>query len=173
MGNNYHFLNSLFWITAIVWFARHSWQLFLSKQVNKYPVIFVPIKSRTKAWYFYILYLISFINAYLKFDSQISTVRIFSLVTILLGSSLSMAAIYYLASSYSEEIEIRQNFKLIKTGPYKIYKHPMRAGLIIEMAGLTLASGNNVGIILLIIFCVLSHIRNNDENIMLDYYSNV
>jgi protein-S-isoprenylcysteine O-methyltransferase Ste14 len=55
---------------------------------------------------------------------------------LLAGVALRGLAFRALGSMYSVFIEVRDRHRLIETGPYRFLRHPLHAGLVLEMLGL-------------------------------------
>ena len=72
------------------------------------------------------------------------------------GLGLAIWARRHLGRNWSGEITIKDEHQLIKTGPYKYLRHPIYTGLLMMYAGLTVATGEWLGIIGLVVAVVAS-----------------
>ncbi len=63
------------------------------------------------------------------------------------GLSLAIWARRHLGRNWSGEITIKQDHQLIQTGPYRYLRHPIYTGLLMMYAGLTVATGEWLGVI--------------------------
>lgn len=57
------------------------------------------------------------------------------------GVALGLAGILTLGRSYSVDISLRADFRLVTSGIYSLIRHPIRLGLIAEPLGLLMMSG--------------------------------
>ena len=67
------------------------------------------------------------------------------------GLGLAILARRHLGRNWSGEITIKHEHQLIKTGPYRYLRHPIYTGLLMMYAGLTVATGEWLGIIGLVV----------------------
>ena len=63
------------------------------------------------------------------------------------GLSLAIWARQHLGRNWSGEITIKQDHQLIQTGPYRHLRHPIYTGLLAMYVGLTIATGEWLGLI--------------------------
>jgi len=70
------------------------------------------------------------------------------------GLGLAIWARRHLGRNWSGEITIKDEHQLIKTGPYRYLRHPIYTGLLMMYAGLTVATGEWLGIIGLVVAVV-------------------
>ena len=63
---------------------------------------------------------------------------------ILLGIAFALWAIATLGRHYDVELEIHRDHELVRTGPYRVVRHPLYAGLALHFAGACIATGNLV-----------------------------
>jgi protein-S-isoprenylcysteine O-methyltransferase Ste14 len=70
------------------------------------------------------------------------------------GLGLAIWARQHLGPYWSGEIAIKDEHQLIKTGPYRYLRHPIYTGLLMMYAGLTVATGEWLGIIGLVVAVV-------------------
>jgi protein-S-isoprenylcysteine O-methyltransferase Ste14 len=63
------------------------------------------------------------------------------------GLSIAIWARRHLGRNWSGEITIKQDHQLIQTGPYRHLRHPIYTGLLTMYVGLTLATGEWLGLV--------------------------
>jgi protein-S-isoprenylcysteine O-methyltransferase Ste14 len=64
------------------------------------------------------------------------------LALVVLGIAFSVWAIAKLGRHYDLELEIHRDHELVRTGPYRLVRHPLYTGLGVHFAGACLATGN-------------------------------
>ena len=64
------------------------------------------------------------------------------LVLVVAGIAFSLWAIATLGRHYDLELEIHRDHELVRTGPYRLVRHPVYTGLALHFAGACLATGN-------------------------------
>jgi protein-S-isoprenylcysteine O-methyltransferase Ste14 len=64
------------------------------------------------------------------------------LALIVAGIAFSLWAIATLGRHYDLELEIHRDHELVRTGPYRVVRHPVYTGLVLHFAGACLATGN-------------------------------
>jgi len=153
-----------------VWLFRHGLQRYKAITNIDHKVVFRARANHTKAWYFYILYLLSFLALVHSFLSGNVSNSNVALVIFLIGLLLGLSGLISLNENYTEELEIRANFQYVSVGAFSFTKHPMRWGLCLEVLGFSIASSSKESYFLLIIFVLLTLIRNSDENKMISEY---
>ena len=60
---------------------------------------------------------------------------------VLTGMLFTLWARFFLGANWSARVTVKQNHELIKSGPYRIVRHPIYAGLLLAMLGTALAFG--------------------------------
>jgi len=58
-----------------------------------------------------------------------------------LGVALAIWARYHLAENWSARVTIKQGHELIRTGPYRNFRHPIYSGLVLATIGTAVAIG--------------------------------
>jgi protein-S-isoprenylcysteine O-methyltransferase Ste14 len=66
------------------------------------------------------------------------------LALVVLGIAFALWAIATLGRHYDVELEIHRDHELVRTGPYRLVRHPLYTGLGLHFAGACLATGNLV-----------------------------
>jgi protein-S-isoprenylcysteine O-methyltransferase Ste14 len=82
-----------------------------------------------------------------RFLPASSLVMMVGLIIELAGLSLAIWARQHLGRNWSGEITIKQDHQLIQTGPYQHLRHPIYTGLLTMYVGLTVATGEWLGLI--------------------------
>jgi protein-S-isoprenylcysteine O-methyltransferase Ste14 len=82
-----------------------------------------------------------------RFVSASSALMMVGLVIELAGLSIAIWARRHLGRNWSGEITIKQDHQLIRTGPYRYLRHPIYTGILTMFVGLTLATGEWLGLI--------------------------
>jgi protein-S-isoprenylcysteine O-methyltransferase Ste14 len=67
------------------------------------------------------------------------------------GLSLAIWARQHLGRNWSGEITIKENHQLIRTGPYRRLRHPIYTGLLTMYLGLTVATGERLAVMGLVV----------------------
>ena len=165
---------TLFWVVAIIiaafWMSRHVLQQLLIRKSRRKRVLFRARRNYTRAWHFYVLYVLSLLNALLRYRSLTAETLNFGFLLIFAGALISAWAMYFIRHCYSEELEIREGFFLITSGPYHFVRHPMRVGLVIEMFGLAVLAVNVFGWLFFGLYLAMVLLRNRDEDEMMRTY---
>jgi protein-S-isoprenylcysteine O-methyltransferase Ste14 len=71
-------------------------------------------------------------------------VRWVGLALVVLGITFAVWAIATLGRHYDLELEIHRDHELIRSGPYRLVRHPVYSGLALHFAGACLATGDLV-----------------------------
>jgi len=80
------------------------------------------------------------------------------------GLCFSVWARHYLGKNWSQAVTIKEDHKLITSGPYAIVRHPIYTGLLFGFTGTTIALGEWRGVIsVALVFIVLLHKLNLEE----------
>lgn len=87
------------------------------------------------------------IRGFGRFLPASSLVMVVGLAIDIAGLSLAIWARRHLGRNWSGEITIKQDHQLIQTGPYRHLRHPIYTGLLTMYAGMTLATGEWLGVI--------------------------
>jgi protein-S-isoprenylcysteine O-methyltransferase Ste14 len=82
-----------------------------------------------------------------RFLPASSSVMMAGLLIEVAGLSLAIWARRHLGRNWSGEITIKEEHQLIQTGPYRHLRHPIYTGLLTMYAGLTVATGEWLGLI--------------------------
>jgi len=67
--------------------------------------------------------------------------KVLGMVVLFLGLGFTVWARVHLGQYWSESVQIKADHKLIKTGPYKIVRHPVYTGVLVACLGTALVMG--------------------------------
>jgi protein-S-isoprenylcysteine O-methyltransferase Ste14 len=63
------------------------------------------------------------------------------LLAVLIGVAFSIWARFMLGSNWSSRVTVKENHTLVRTGPYRIVRHPIYSGILLGMLGSALQRG--------------------------------
>ena len=162
-----HATTPLLWVVAAVWGVRQIYQRRLHAEALERRVLFRARRRRVPAWTLYPPYLALLgLAAASIAGTAPTTAQNVGLVTILFGSALAIAAMVHIRHSYTEELEIREGFQSAG-GIYRLLRHPMRWGVLLEALGLALVAETAWSYGLVGLVALLIIVRNMDEDTML------
>ncbi len=95
------------------------------------------------------------------------TLKIMGGLIIILGFILKFLAYRTLGSNWSAKVNIYSDHKLINTGPYKIFRHPVYISYLLTFAGYGILSGNMLFILFAFVYHALNSMRAKQEEKML------
>ncbi len=72
---------------------------------------------------------------------RVESIRIIGFAITLLGLLFALWARYYLGRNWDAFITLKQNHKLVRTGPYGMVRHPIYSGFMLASIGTALAFG--------------------------------
>jgi protein-S-isoprenylcysteine O-methyltransferase Ste14 len=78
------------------------------------------------------------------FQENYRTLSYIGVLVTLIGIVFRQYSIYILGSFFSVNIRIKDGHQLIKTGPYKMFRHPSYFGSVISFLGLGMSSGDPI-----------------------------
>ena len=76
-----------------------------------------------------------------RFVSPVLSTEVVGVTIVALGVALAMWARWHLGANWSSTVTIREQHELIRTGPYRLMRHPIYTGILIGMAGTALVRG--------------------------------
>ena len=79
-------------------------------------------------------------------------------VTIWLGIGLRVWAIAELGRFFRRDVLVQEVHEVVRAGPYRVVRHPAYAGNLIAAAGLGIALGNSLALVVLVVVPLLGHI---------------
>lgn len=94
----------------------------------------------------------------IRFLPDYPAVSIVGLIIEGIGVAFGIWARFHLGKYWSGTITIKEDHKLIRTGPYALVRHPIYTGLVIAMFGTAIAIGELRGI-LAVILVVIAYTR--------------
>jgi len=63
------------------------------------------------------------------------------------GAALAIWARFYLGRNWSATVTVKQEHELIRTGPYRVVRHPIYSGLLLALLGTAIYGGQVKGLI--------------------------
>jgi protein-S-isoprenylcysteine O-methyltransferase Ste14 len=85
----------------------------------------------------------------------------------ILGAAFAIWARFHLGKNWSGEVTIREDHKLIRSGPYTYIRHPIYTGMLLALAGTALAIGEYRALLGFAIFAVGLVLKARREEAML------
>jgi protein-S-isoprenylcysteine O-methyltransferase Ste14 len=83
------------------------------------------------------------------------------------GAAFAIAARLYIGGNWSSTVTLKQDHKLIRSGPYALVRHPIYTGLIVALAGTAVAIGEVRGLIAVPpAIAAWRHKANTEERLM-------
>jgi protein-S-isoprenylcysteine O-methyltransferase Ste14 len=79
------------------------------------------------------------------------------------GIAFAIWARFYIGRNWSGRVTIKKDHELIRSGPYAIVRHPIYAGLLVALAGTTIAIGQIRAILALAIIAIGLHFKARTE----------
>jgi len=97
------------------------------------------------------------------------------LILVVAGVVFSLWAIATLGRHYDLELEIHRDHELVRSGPYRIVRHPVYTGLALHFAGACLATGNLplIAGTLLVIYPALYLRAKTEERLLRERFGSV
>ncbi len=83
------------------------------------------------------------------------------------GILLRLLAMRELREHYTEFLAVKQEHKVIDTGPYRYLRHPLHTGLMLEYVGLAVTAWSSASIAILVLCLYVFFIRNYREEAFL------
>jgi protein-S-isoprenylcysteine O-methyltransferase Ste14 len=93
------------------------------------------------AYFFFVPYLVIAARPGPELDVP-EPLRWVGLALVVLGIAFALWAIAALGRHYDLELEVHQGHELVRSGPYRLVRHPVYTGLGLHFAGACLATGN-------------------------------
>jgi protein-S-isoprenylcysteine O-methyltransferase Ste14 len=92
------------------------------------------------------------------------------LITVL-GLALAVWARSHLGRNWSASVELKQSHSLVRTGPYRIMRHPIYVGLLTAVLGTSITRGDIRGLLAFLLVLVALLVKSRRENALLrDYF---
>jgi protein-S-isoprenylcysteine O-methyltransferase Ste14 len=98
-----------------------------------------------------------------RFILPSAAVAEFGMILTLAGIAFAIWARFFLGTNWSATPSIKQDHRLIRTGPYAIVRHPIYSGLLLAMFGTALAIGEWRAVLGFAIVSVAWHFKSRTE----------
>ena len=82
-----------------------------------------------------------------RFIARSAAIDYAGLILTVMGIAFAIWARVHLGRNWSGTVTIKQDHRLIRTGPYAIVRHPIYAGLVLAMLGTAFATGEVGGLV--------------------------
>jgi protein-S-isoprenylcysteine O-methyltransferase Ste14 len=141
-------MQEFLWIIAAIWLAFLAWlfipalvsrdtpQRYSNRYIGWVFIVAAPaIVIFTQLGRIYPGFLVS------RFVPDTALVGVLSIFLSVLGLGFSAWSRHHLGRNWSSLVRIRQGHQLITTGPYRIVRNPMYAGMVLALSGAALAIG--------------------------------
>jgi protein-S-isoprenylcysteine O-methyltransferase Ste14 len=122
--------------------AERMWETFLTKRSFEKGIVF----KRWTLWALTFVYVLIMLLTLLEFlfiheavHYSISFLGLLLFVSALLGRNWSIKT---LGKFHSNNIEIKNDHKLVKKGPYRFLRHPYYLSMMLEVTGITLIANS-------------------------------
>lgn len=87
------------------------------------------------------------------------------------GLAFTLWARYTLAGNWSSDVTFKQNHELIRTGPYRVVRHPIYTGLLVMCLGTAIHLGQLRGLLSLLLFTLGFWIKlRQEERLLLRHF---
>ena len=87
------------------------------------------------------------------------------------GAALAIWARVFLGGNWSSSVTIKQDHKLVRTGPYAVVRHPIYSGFLLAIAGTAIAVGEARGFLALIIAFLAWRLKSRvEEGFMIEQF---
>lgn len=137
---NYDLINSNdFWINLVVWICSSILIIavildfiFFEEKIDTKNKKKSKVATWTMALFFFLLYIVWILKIWnLSFWEKLDLILIFFWIfLVIVWTIFNVVWRYYLSSNWANHIKIYKDHFLVKTGPYKIVRHPLYASLI-------------------------------------------
>jgi protein-S-isoprenylcysteine O-methyltransferase len=87
------------------------------------------------------------------------SVRLPGAALVVAGLSLRWYAIFYLGRSFTVDVAVSADQKVVDTGPYRLIRHPSYTGALVAFLGLGICSENYASMLVLILPVTLAFLR--------------
>ncbi len=126
-------------------------------------------------WSVFITQLLAVLEAaYLRYPESIAwdTVAVATLSIMLIGFALRVWAIRTLGKYFTMHLALQEDHKVIRTGPYKYFRHPSYVGAFMTYMGTTIFLHSWISAIVAAIILPIAWIKrmNHEEEMLLDNF---
>jgi len=158
------FLNFFVSIILVIWVAFWSYWFISAWRTRS------PVKRRQSSWFPILPIIIAVIWVLITevFTSGLLFLRIIpgdiavlltGTAVTLLGLCLAVWARVHLGTNWSSQPTIRVDHTLIRTGPYRIVRHPIYTGLLVGFAGTAIVIGEIWAFIVIFIILIIFYAK--------------
>lgn len=90
---------------------------------------------------------------------------------VLVGMVFAVWARLHLGGNWSGSVTLKENHELVRTGPYRLVRHPIYTGMLLAVAGTACAIGQVRGVLgFALAFYALWHKSRIEERLMIDTF---
>src|SRR5271157_5971631 len=89
-----------------------------------------------------------------RFIPRTPPIAITAIVVTIAGMAFAVWARVYLGSNWSATPTVKEHHQLIRSGPYRLVRHPIYTGFLLAMAGTSLANGKVRGLLALVLVLI-------------------
>jgi protein-S-isoprenylcysteine O-methyltransferase len=87
------------------------------------------------------------------------------------GAGFAIWARVFLGGNWSSSVTIKENHKLVRTGPYSLVRHPIYSGFLLAMTGTAIAVGEARGFLALILAFLAWRLKSRvEEGFMIEQF---
>jgi protein-S-isoprenylcysteine O-methyltransferase Ste14 len=87
------------------------------------------------------------------------------------GAALAIWARLFLGGNWSSSVTIKEDHKLVRTGPYSIVRHPIYSGGLLAIAGTAIVAGEARGFLALILAFLAWRLKSRvEEALMIEQF---
>jgi protein-S-isoprenylcysteine O-methyltransferase Ste14 len=84
---------------------------------------------------------------------------------------LAIVSRIHLGRQWSAQVQLRQDHKVIKTGPYRLLRHPIYTGIFLTVIGLFLMNGRWLGLLGVLVLVVAYYFKiAAEERLLLTHF---
>ena len=144
-------------------------RFFVKKESNK------NVKSKEDHGTYLLIYISIFVSIIISFNLSINEIYLLpdivffiGIVFIIMGIFLREFSVITLGKYFSFQITIKQDHKIIESGPYHYIRHPSYSGGMLAIIGISLALRSSVAVLIVIVMSILVYnLRINFEEKLL------